>query len=518
LVGRIITGVKPIVCAAMALAVVLVCNGLTAAGENDACASQGERVVCLFVTADNEYTVTILPAPAGNPLARQILVSTAQPTSLAAVAWRPGEPGATIAEPFFTRYGTEHALWFYGLFAGATFTFAIFDAAPGAGFVAGGYLTVPARPWWIPRPLLTINDPSADPATWIAMSLNSAKPTTEGFELYNALVVYDRTGRLRYFHEMSPPPLEDYAPVSGLVPLSNGDLVLTNRADLVAARPDGSEYLLFDLHLAEPYFKATHHQFYVTDYDAETAWVLFNQFGPGLKCDLVTPTERAVGDGVSLVDKQGYELWRWTVFDHQDEIPPDAMEPSACWEFHYGLDTYDWTHGNAVVPFPSENAVLVSLRNVLRLIKVDVATGEIVWQMGPGLEFEWLGSEPEEDKWFRLQHDPQWLPDGNLLLFDNGNCRYDDNCFAGPWSRGLELVVDEEAKTVEVAWEYRVPFSHARGNIERHPDGNTLLCNGWAGDVIEVTPGDLEIWRVEFNTVFKISTARYYPAMWIYPP
>jgi len=152
----------------------------------------------------------------------------------------------------------------------------------------------------------------------------------------------------------------------------------------------------------------------------------------------------------------------------------------------------------------------------MQIVKIDVSTGNVMWQMGPGLDFTWIGEDEDEDVWFRLQHGPIRLPNGNLLLFDNGNGRYGMDCRLGSWSRALELEVDEDAMTVEPVWEHRVPFSQAMGNVERLPTGETFIYNGWMGDAVEVTPDHDEIWAAKFPRMVKAFTLRYMKSNWSY--
>ncbi|MHA1569460.1 MAG: aryl-sulfate sulfotransferase [Alphaproteobacteria bacterium] len=465
---------------------------------------------------ENEYTVTVWPASDFNPLARKVTVETTLPCSLSGYVIHPDEPGYGPSYPAATPVGTSHELWFVGLLEQTTFTYRLYEVDAPATIVAQGEFTTPKLSPWAARMFRMETTPQADPSDWIAADVNTGLYEETEIILYNTLVIFDRQGRLRFYHEIWPTPEFPYVPISGLRTFNNGHMAFTNQQNLVAIEPSGEEYLFFPINISEPYRSKSHHLFHVDDYDAEMAYIMFNRFGPGVKCDLVTPTYRAIGDGVSIINKDGDELWRWTAFEHQDAIPPEAMNQFNCENHHFGEDTYDWTHGNSVIPVPGENAILISLRNVERLIKVAVPSGEVLWQMGPGLDFTWLGDEPEEDKWFLQQHDPQWLAEDRLLLFDNGNCRYDEDCNHGPWSRALELLVDEDAMTVEVLWEQKVPFSHARGNQVRHENGNTLIFNGWSGYLVEVTPDHQEIWKAEFPGIYRPAGVIYYPAMWTY--
>jgi hypothetical protein len=151
-----------------------------------------------------------------------------------------------------------------------------------------------------------------------------------------------------------------------------------------------------------------------------------------------------------------------------------------------------------------------------QIAKVSRDAGEVIWQMGKERDFTWVGSEPALDRWFSFQHDPHWIAPQRLLMFDNGNCRYNDNCSLGPWSRALELAVDEDGRTVKLVWEHRTPFSGARGNVERLPNGDTFINTGFGNLFYEVTPDHRELWEVVFPEALRMGWARSYNALWEY--
>jgi len=460
--------------------------------------------------------VGIFAPEEGNVLARRIVVTTNLPCSLSAVATTPLDTGFSQGDPEATEEGTNHTFWFYGFPEDADCEFSVHVAGDPSHVAATGTFSMPPLEPTPPRLYEIENTGEAAQDEWIGATVTFAANDGENVGYYTALIIYDREGRIRFYH-CNPMILPNGAQqqMTGLTRLSSGELLVSNTIDLIAVRPDGAEYRYIDLHPADPIFQSTHHLFYLFP-DEQHALVLFNSLGAGVACDNLTPTDRVVGDGVALVNRAGTELRRWSAFDHLEEIPQASTDPLSCYAYHFGSDTTDWTHGNCVDFRPDRNTFLVSLRNVLRIVNVDARTGEILWQMGPGLDFTWLGDENENDQWFLMQHGPRWLPDGNLLLFDNGNCRGFYNCMHGPYSRALELAVDEEAMTVTKVWEYRVPFSHAIGNIERHANGNTLITNGWNGFIVEATPDGRSVWSGTYLASENITTVRYVPALWDY--
>ena len=62
-----------------------------------------------------------------------------------------------------------------------------------------------------------------------------------------------------------------------------------------------------------------------------------------------------------------------------------------------------------------------------------------------------LANHPDFE-WNWHQHAPFITPDGNVMFFDNGEKR--NLTFTGPYSRGVEYKIDEEAMTIQQVWQY----------------------------------------------------------------
>jgi hypothetical protein len=123
--------------------------------------------------------------------------------------------------------------------------------------------------------------------------------------------------------------------------------------------------------------------------------------------------------------------------------------------------------------------IVVSFRTISTVIIIDRNTGKITWK---------LGAPP-----LCGQHAPTPLPNGNLLIFDNGPHRLDHPM---PFSRVIEV----ERSSKSIVWEYREKresdfFSPRISNAQRLPNGNTLICEGDFGRLFEVTAGEELVWE-----------------------
>jgi len=127
----------------------------------------------------------------------------------------------------------------------------------------------------------------------------------------------------------------------------------------------------------------------------------------------------------------------------------------------------------AIFPLFKAGQVLISLRNLNTLAVLDIQKRSVVWA-AQGL--------------WRLQHDPEFLDNGHLLLFDNlgspRGCRileYDPVNQSYPWS---------------YASENATPF-HAvfRGMKQRLPNGNTLIVDTDGLRLLEVAAQKELVWE-----------------------
>lgn len=147
-------------------------------------------------------------------------------------------------------------------------------------------------------------------------------------------------------------------------------------------------------------------------------------------------------------------------------------------------------HGNAI-EIDNDDNLLVSFRNSDEITKIDSRTGEIIWRLGGKKNQFTFTNDPLQS--FSHQHGVRRLPNGNLILFDNGNLH------SPPESRAVEYRLDEQRKIVELVWEYRHQpplYGFALGFSQRLANGNTLISFGTAQRVIEVDQAGTKRWEL----------------------
>ncbi|MFO1049649.1 MAG: arylsulfotransferase family protein [Geminicoccaceae bacterium] len=113
--------------------------------------------------------------------------------------------------------------------------------------------------------------------------------------------------------------------------------------------------------------------------------------------------------------------------------------------------------------------IMISLRNLDTIAVLDRETLRVKWSMtGP----------------FLRQHDPDFLPNGHILLFDNRK--------GGAGRKfGQSRVLEIDPRSRSVVWSFagspEQPFyTDARGKVEALPNGNVLVTEAQAGRVFEL--------------------------------
>ena len=184
-------------------------------------------------------------------------------------------------------------------------------------------------------------------------------------------------------------------------------------------------------------------------------------------------TEHELGlwsDYFREVTPEGFGVWEWHCHEHLD-----PNEDSIC-----PLDQrMEWTHTNSIEVMPNDN-ILTSFRKTDTVAIIDKTNGQFLWKWGKGE----LGH----------QHNPSYLENGNVLIFDNGMRSLRNS--SSPGSRIVE--VNPETNKIEWSYESRPHWLFFSGHIsgaQRLANGNTLICEGVKGRLFEVTIEGEVVWE-----------------------
>ena len=161
---------------------------------------------------------------------------------------------------------------------------------------------------------------------------------------------------------------------------------------------------------------------------------------------------------------------RWSAFDFYDPaVDVGARSTSS-----------DWLHANSLALGDHGNVIL-SLNWLSQVVSIAPDWHSLEWRMGGANSTVALDSAAV----FQGQHTVSLLPNGHLLVFDNGR----DRTAGARHSRALEIAFDPHG-TGRLAWSFRPTpdeYDPYVGSARRLSNGNTLIWfgmhDGFAGAV-----------------------------------
>jgi hypothetical protein len=219
-------------------------------------------------------------------------------------------------------------------------------------------------------------------------------------------------------------------------------------------------------------------------------------------------------------------VWEWRTWDHL--VPPGGLpsdHPTLVDPNYNALREVDWTHANAVFYDAALDQVMISVRNFSEIWVVDHGTttaeaaGHAGGRLGRGgdLVYRWgnprvYGLADAQQQVFG-QHNAHWIPSGlpgagHLLLFDNGDAS------ARPYSNVAEVDTGVRADRTyafdaqagfappSAVWRYDPAerfFAPIISGAQRLVSGNTLVTDGPAGRLFEVTPEGRTVWSYQLT-------------------
>ena len=263
--------------------------------------------------------------------------------------------------------------------------------------------------------------------------------------------------------------------------------------------------------------------------------------------------EKPNGNFIATVTK----LSESTIEDYVIEIDRNTAEIIQEWDLNQSMEygrrvwvssfvapDVDWFHGNGLAYDPSDNTIIVSGRTQ-GTVKL-TSDNEVVWIISPHRDWGVAGdgtdlntkllqpldanggliTDPEvldgvtnhpDFEWAWYQHAPELMPDGTLLLFDNGpNRNYTDQ---EVYSRAVAYQIDPVAMTIQQVWQYgkergRETYSGIVSDVDYHADEDNVVFMPGAvgrsevpyGKVVEV---DYQSKNIVFEATLTAPTAQF---------
>ena len=207
-----------------------------------------------------------------------------------------------------------------------------------------------------------------------------------------------------------------------------------------------------------------------------------------------------IGLIIQELDREKNVVFQWRSWDHFQitDIVSHSLTGALV----------DYVHGNSIDVDPEGNFILSS-RHMNEVTKISRVTGEILWRLGgKNNQFTFVN----DPILFSHQHAVRRLPNGHIVLFDNGNFRLP------LFSRAVEYAIDEAQKTATLVWQYRLNpdvFGAALGYVQRFSNGNTLIAWGATTPTLTEVAAD---GTIVSELTFDPGTATYRAFRFEWPP
>ena len=212
--------------------------------------------------------------------------------------------------------------------------------------------------------------------------------------------------------------------------------------------------------------------------------------------------------------KTGKTVWEWHVWDHigtgKDQIDINKFIPPLISKAYAGPD---WTHFNGLAYRAATDEICVTSRNLAEVYVINRKSGKITYRWGNPANYG-AGKAPggytdDGDQKLFGPHAPDWTPEGNITILDNGHSRP-----SGNYTRALEL----NPKNGEVVWEWDARAVKAQmGNFysafqcgaQKLANGHWMITSTNDGHVVEVTNDKKIVWEfispIREDKIYKTS-------------
>lgn len=395
----------------------------------------------------------------------------------------------------FVRYGTAGALdqqtatvqasdhdhLLVGLPPAAEITWQGVAIVDGEERTCDGSTWTEALPGGVPVPTVELGGDDAAAGAWLAA-------VYELGTYASWILVFDRQGTVRWFHQG-----DDERFIVDVQPARDGAGLLHNQFHNRFSEDVGRiRRLAWDGTVQEEIDTPLAHHMFAQLPGGGLAWQVLDARPwtdpeTGEVLDLV-------GDAVVEHDAEGTTREVWNAWDWL-EVQPNQFS-SLLSIYPQGID---WTHGNALKLDEADDTWLVSLGNAGTVLTVDRATGQptdVVGAYGAGVV---EGSPALEH-----QHDPTWLDEDTLLVFDS----HFDELVSGAFQ--YRRVGDR----LQLDWSYLPEdprFAVVLGQAWRDEDGGAGVNFGSAGVIEELDPQGVPTWRLRIEEGFGFGQVRWMP-------
>jgi outer membrane protein assembly factor BamB len=252
------------------------------------------------------------------------------------------------------------------------------------------------------------------------------------------------------------------------------------------------------------------HEFLITPWN--TALILADKPATANLSSIGGPSDQQVIDGVvqEIDIKTGQVLFQWNSADHVPYRDSEMPRPSSA------SMPWDWFHINAV-HLDTDGNLLIGARNTWTVYKVNIHTGQIIWELGGKQSSFTLKAAPgqvldHDGEIFAWQHDPEAIGGGEYTVFDD-----ESGGMLLSHSRAVTIRLDLQTRVATLVKSDNQPeglVAGVMGNAQTTRNGDLFVGWGSLPYISEFSPSGKLLFNAELPT--GITTYRAYRLPW--PP
>jgi hypothetical protein len=394
--------------------------------------------------------------------------------------------GEVVREVGPSEMGTEHSLFVMGMQKSSEYEFEITAETTGGATTRTQSFTTPGLPDDFPPLHVEASNPDLAADGYRLLDVFRWNDENTGsYDDWGMLIIINERGEVVWYYKTDVRVLDAGRVANGNIVFNNDpeSIVEINMKGEVVNRWSASEDLGRELSNNE--FGLHHGQRELANGQFVTLSTEVRQVDGYIDSG---QSANVVGDVAIQFNRAGEVTNSWSMFDVLSDYTTRKRTGSTgpFWDSDYGMETNDWTHGNAVEPGKQDGTLIASLRHQDWIVNWDKQTGELQWRLGPEGDFE-MASQDGEFNYH--QHAPIWMENGNLLVYDNGNARPSIEPGNQYYTRVVEYDLDTanidieagQKGTVEQVWSYKNPSEYYApyvGDADQLPNGNILIGDG----------------------------------------
>jgi arylsulfate sulfotransferase len=424
-----------------------------------------------------------LSSPANNTIKVQVDVNTAEAVEIAVEYWPKGDTSG-MATTIRTKAGKNHRFVLTSLLPQKDYLYKVITSTGNCFSKSKEYsFTTPGFPLWIHDYFKVIcPDSSVVPKTFNEGYMMIYRRETPGI-----VFIIDKDGQIRWYHQLNGTGIKvaHFTGSNSIISILGDESYQTSYGNEIMELSLTGDTLLHLKKGMNDFRQTVHHEIFLND-KQEVVTISSEEKVMDLSSRGGSKTDTVKTDGILVLDRNGKQVWKWTVFDAFDPLMDKNIVK----------DKADWMHANSL-SLDKDGNYLLSFYNNGQIWKIDAVSGKLIWKFGKGGDFKL-----DQGSFFDNSHAAHINANNDLMFFDNGTAKQ--------LSRTVSYKLDEAGKKAALVFDIPLPpdvYSERMGSaymvndttvLHTSSKKNTIMLTNLKGKFLWAMKSNMMPYRVEF--------------------